>query len=69
MQLPDNIIEFKVMGEGLARIRFRSNEEALAHRAKVGCGGWILGPFLFPGTKWTPSKVMLSSEGVEGELQ
>ena len=50
----------------LHRIQFETHEDALAHRKRVGCGGWILGRFLYPGTGWTPSSVMLDcpDEGV-----
>lgn len=57
-----------VRGKSLHRMKFESNEAALAHRAKTGCGGWVLGPYVFAGT-WTPSECMMHSEGVEGELK
>lgn len=41
------------------RIEFDSEKEALTHRRTYGTGGWVLGRFLYPGTSWTPSEVML----------
>lgn len=58
----------EVWKPALTRLKFETEEQALAHRAKVGTGGWVLGPFLFPGS-WTPTLVMQHSEGVEGELK
>lgn len=47
---------------------FLSEEDALAHRSTHGCGGWVLGRFLCPGTGWTPSLVMQHVK-CEGELK
>ena len=50
------------------RIEFETHDQAFQHRRKVGCGGWVLGRFLFPGTEWTPSRVMLNCPD-DGELR
>jgi hypothetical protein len=44
---------------GRIRIEFETNEHAKSHRTTVGCGGWVLGRFIYPGTGWIPSEVML----------
>lgn len=51
------------------RMRFADEFAALVHRKRVGCGGWVLGPYLFAGTEWTPSLVMLHASGQEGVLR
>lgn len=66
IEIPEEIIgmvSFDPTGPGKPRdhrFEFISNEAAKMHRRNVGCGGWVLGRFLFPGTGWTPSRVMLN---------
>ena len=52
--------------EGL-RIECWTEDDAIAYRKETGCGGWVLGCYLFVGS-WTPSAVMLSCD-VEGVLR
>ena len=40
------------------RLEFESEEEALSYRKLEGCGGWVLGRFLYVG-EWTPTRVFM----------
>jgi hypothetical protein len=50
------------------RVEFQTAGDALSYRTETGCGGWVLGRFLFSGSAWTPSSVILNAPGVSGVL-
>jgi hypothetical protein len=58
-----------VIIEGKHRLKFKDHKAALKHRSQYGCGGWVLGPYVFAGCKWTPSSVVRNSKGVSGVLK